>query len=905
MPNRHEETHGNMFDGHLLASETYVGGHVEALEAGVFRSDIATHFKVEPEAVQKVSHDMPPRHCNQLILILQLIDQLDAALTFCIVEESKMSLADIMNYDEIKLQIQTALEEMRDKPLRLDKPLIYHLDVAAMYPNIMLSNRLQPDSVVDESVCAVCDYNRPDKTCDRRMTWAWRGEFFPAHRDEFNMIKHALNQESFPPKRPNDPKRRFMDLTDAEQAALLHKRLGDYSRKVYKKTKDTKVVNRESIICQRENPFYIDTVRRFRDRRYEYKGLLKTWKKNLDGLLGDGSSIAQVDEAKKLIVVYDSLQLAHKCILNSFYGYVMRKGARWHSMEMAGITCLTGATIIQMARQLVEQIGRPLELDTDGIWCMLPGVFPENFSFQVAKGKPVTFSYPCTMLNHLVHAQFTNHQYHDYDADTGRYVIHSENSIFFELDGPYKAMILPSSKEEDKLLKKRYAVFNDDGSLAELKGFEVKRRGELQLIKIFQSQIFEKFLLGATTEECYAAVAEVADRWLDILFTKGESLGDDELVELIAENRSMSKTLAEYGGQKSTSISTARRLAEFLGDQMVKDKGLACKFIISAKPIGAPVTDRAVPIAIFSAEDTVKRTYLRKWLKDNSLANFDLRAILDWSYYIERLGSVIQKLITIPAAMQKVSNPVPRIRHPDWLHRRVAALEDRFQQHRVTDFFKKAAKPDRYLAPSNDVDIEDAANTSSLPKRQRGISSRKHDKTQPNPARKKPIPDPTVDYTGWLKVMRPRWKEKREVRLGGSTAQIVPAMFRGVKLKTSSSWDIVQIRPGRGPGRFIMWLAVDAELVPVTLRIPREFYLNLKSIPADTIFDSSYHHEPLVRTLPRNHPCINLFKVTTSEDFYLREESHFINLVNHPNVDGVYELKVRFRALSQLFSAER
>jgi DNA polymerase epsilon subunit 1 len=61
-----------------------------------------------------------------------------------------------------------------------------------------------------------------------------------------------------------------------------------------------------------------------------------------------------------------------------------------------------------------------------------------------------------------------------------------ENSIFFEVDGPYKAMVLPASKEEGKKLKKRYAVFNFDGSLAELKGFEVKRRGELQIIKIFQ-----------------------------------------------------------------------------------------------------------------------------------------------------------------------------------------------------------------------------------------------------------------------------------------------------------------------------------------------------------------------------------------------------------------------------------
>lgn len=43
-----------MYDGHLLASETYVGGHVEALEAGVFRSDIPTDFKIVPSAVQQV-----------------------------------------------------------------------------------------------------------------------------------------------------------------------------------------------------------------------------------------------------------------------------------------------------------------------------------------------------------------------------------------------------------------------------------------------------------------------------------------------------------------------------------------------------------------------------------------------------------------------------------------------------------------------------------------------------------------------------------------------------------------------------------------------------------------------------------------------------------------------------------
>ena len=33
-------------------------------------------------------------------------------------------------------------------------------------------------------------------------------------------------------------------------------------------------------------------------------------------------------------------------------------------------------------------------------------------------------------------------------------------------------------------------------------------------------QVFERFLLGDTLEECYEAVAEVANRWLDMLDTQ-------------------------------------------------------------------------------------------------------------------------------------------------------------------------------------------------------------------------------------------------------------------------------------------------------------------------------------------------------------------------------------------------
>ena len=51
-PNKHTATVEGMFRGHLLDSETYIGGKVEALESGVFRSDLPTRFKVKPAAYQ-------------------------------------------------------------------------------------------------------------------------------------------------------------------------------------------------------------------------------------------------------------------------------------------------------------------------------------------------------------------------------------------------------------------------------------------------------------------------------------------------------------------------------------------------------------------------------------------------------------------------------------------------------------------------------------------------------------------------------------------------------------------------------------------------------------------------------------------------------------------------------------
>lgn len=57
--------------------------------------------------------------------------------------------------------------------------------------------------------------------------------------------------------------------------------------------------------------------------------VLQVWKKKLSAAVEAGDA-AEVKRCRNMEVLYDSLQLAHKCILNSFYGYVMRKGYGLH-----------------------------------------------------------------------------------------------------------------------------------------------------------------------------------------------------------------------------------------------------------------------------------------------------------------------------------------------------------------------------------------------------------------------------------------------------------------------------------------------------------------------------------------------------------------------------------------------
>ena len=157
--------------------------------------------------------------------------------------------------------------------------------------------------------------------------------------------------------------------------------------------------------------------------------------------------------------------------------------------------------------------------------------------------------------------------------------------------------------------------------------------------------------------------------------------------------------------------------------------------------------------------------------------------------------------------MFKVANPVPRVIHPDWLHKKVREKDDKYRQKKLVDIFGSLSK-NNCLKGSSDVisnkhgvdeqnaaDLEDfgkisrtfrvgprpvvhcfdankvqqLSKTSSeleCPPQQSihdGGTPKRWTSPQEAAISKESI-DRKVDYRGWLELKKRKWRERREKR---------------------------------------------------------------------------------------------------------------------------------------------
>jgi DNA polymerase epsilon subunit 1 len=177
-PNKQESDPTKTFKGHLLESETYIGGHVECLESGVFRKDLPIKLRINKKHVHELIADLDG--ALEMELEVNGLKRDDVSNFEAVRDEISGQLSSLLSLEEDSERVKEKEEQLKKKndmavAMATDDaddewlyvktlPIIMHLDVAAMYPNIILTNRLQPSAIVSPATCAVCDFNKPGAT---------------------------------------------------------------------------------------------------------------------------------------------------------------------------------------------------------------------------------------------------------------------------------------------------------------------------------------------------------------------------------------------------------------------------------------------------------------------------------------------------------------------------------------------------------------------------------------------------------------------------------------------------------------------------------------------------------------------------------------------------------------------
>lgn len=246
--------------------------------------------------------------------------------------------------------------------------------------------------------------------------------------------------------------------------------------------------------------------------------------------------------------------------------------------------------------------------------------------------------------------------------------------------------------------------------------------------------------------------------------------------------------------------------------------------------------------------------------------------------------------------LQGVSNPIPRIKNPEWLEKQAREANDKKKQAFLVDMFKGAGESAplldnaklfrnmkflESLGKTNDPAVEAVATVETA------------DEDAGVPLKK-------------VKIARQQKIENMLMPYKPMPARRVDVFFqRQFQDIMSKNWVILQIsEPKNLSGEFRMWILVDGIVHQITLDVPRTFYVNYFNDinPEDDSIGSSYAAKALFMTLPRSKSGGVLYKYTMSEEEFQSRQKIISELQTNPNVEGVYETQVPpiMRVLSKL-----
>lgn len=310
-----------------VESEGFQGARVSCFNPGLYHQNAKLKFEIDKPFVEKMFQD-----CEKALD--KLLDSFErkswkkknGKLIKRYTREGVELGCKIQNKDEIKRLfkeklIKTLTELQPDPKGRKDiyiwigNQLLLHIDVASMYPSVIINWNLNPYAVVDpEKDCATCPYHwqkcGDPVECWIKLPWIAQYEVLQIPPTVKAEVDHKLEK-----------------FTTVKRERRLE---------MYKKALDQVKGKRRSYLnyqfpgiatyCQKAHRFFADAVRNFREERLKYKNGMKDADDEIDSIKDEFEGHAlptevqmQINRLQAISTYNRNTQLGFKVLLNSVH----------------------------------------------------------------------------------------------------------------------------------------------------------------------------------------------------------------------------------------------------------------------------------------------------------------------------------------------------------------------------------------------------------------------------------------------------------------------------------------------------------------------------------------------------------------------------------------------------------
>lgn len=246
----------------LVVDEKYEGARVKCISAGVFKDNAKTDFKIDVDNFKEFEgmlHEALDRLIERTERKNRPVKGYKNDMKIKILNVKSLHEKITERFNSVFEQLQKNEED--DGLYWNGYPVIIHVDVSSMYPNIILTYNLQPYSVVTEEICRNCKYRPKDDepNCWKDMDWNAVYKVMNISKVDQEKAEKFIRSEI-------EKGREFENDEDIEN---IYKRFAGSGKmfNVYK-------FPVKSRFCQKSFKFFVDSVKSFRDSRYVYKNMM-------------------------------------------------------------------------------------------------------------------------------------------------------------------------------------------------------------------------------------------------------------------------------------------------------------------------------------------------------------------------------------------------------------------------------------------------------------------------------------------------------------------------------------------------------------------------------------------------------------------------------------------------------